>query len=62
MRIVNNEQKRFDTSNIELGDFDKWAIEARIKQENRRWVSSQVFKAIAGIAIGLFIAKAMRGG
>lgn len=54
-------QAEYETTSINLGSFDKWAIETRIKQENRRWLSSQVFKAIIGFAIGLFIAKALRG-
>jgi hypothetical protein len=48
--------------NLELNDFDKWAVEQRVKESNRKWLFDRVVKIIIGAAIGLFIAKAMRGG
>lgn len=54
-------QAETEKDSINLSSFDKWAIETRIKQENRKWVSSQVFKIIIGFAVGLFIAKALNG-
>ena len=51
-----------NNESINFSGFDKWAMAQRVKQSNRKWFSSQIIKAIAGIAIGLFIAKAMRGG
>lgn len=49
-------------NDLELDDFDKWVVEQRVKESNRRWLFDRVFKIIIGAAIGLFIAKAMRGG
>lgn len=60
MSATNNDQDRLN--NIELDGFDKWAVEQRVKESNRKWLFDRVFKIIIGAAIGLFIAKAMRGG
>lgn len=62
MNTSTNEQNRLNTSNIELDGFDKWAVEQRVKESNRKWLFERIFKIIIGAAIGLFIAKAMRGG
>lgn len=60
MNTTSNDQNRFN--DLELDDFDKWAVEQRVKESNRKWLFDRVFKIIIGAAIGLFIAKAMRGG
>lgn len=49
---------KFD--DIGLSDYDKQIIKKRIEMENRKWVFDNIVKAIIGIAIGLFIAKALR--
>lgn len=46
---------------LNLSDYDKKIIKKRIEMENRKWVFDNVVKAILGIAIGLFIAKALNG-
>lgn len=50
------------TGGFTTDDFDKWVLEQRVKESNRKWLFDRVFKIIIGVAIGLFIAKAMRGG
>lgn len=60
MSTTTNDQNRLN--DLELDGFDKWAVEQRVKESNRKWLFDRVFKIIIGAAIGLFIAKAMRGG
>ena len=60
MNTTTNDQNRLN--GLELDVFDKWAVEQRVKESNRKWLFDRVFKIIIGAAIGLFIAKAMRGG
>lgn len=54
-------QAKQERNSVNLSDFDKWVIEKRVKQENHRWFSTQIFKIIAGVAIGIFIAKTLNG-
>jgi hypothetical protein len=35
--------------------FDKWIMNKRIKQSNRRWVIKQVYEALFGLIIGAFL-------
>ena len=60
MKTATNDENSFN--DLELSDFDKWAVEQRIKENNRKWLFGRIFKMVIGAIIGLFIAKAMHGG